>query len=57
MIKRTNDKTQSTPINTVERTSREERLSKKRKENTEGKKPTKSKEKRSIEIVHQTPSS
>ena len=32
-------------------------MSKRRKENTEGKKPTKSKEKRSIEVVHQTPSS
>ena len=55
--KKTDDKTQSTPTNTVERTSREERLSKRRKEKTEGKKPMKSKEKRSIEVVHQTPSS
>ena len=53
--KRTSDKIQSTPTNTVEETSREERLSKMRKEKTEGKKPTKSKEKRSIEAVHQTP--
>lgn len=55
--KRIGDKTQGTPTNIVERTSREERLFKRRKEKTEGKKPTKSKEKRSIEVVHQTPSS
>lgn len=55
--KRTSDKTQSTPTNTVERTSREERLYKRRKGKTEGKKPTKSKEKIIIEAVHQTPSS
>ena len=55
--KRTGDKTQSTPTNTVERTSREERLPKMRKEETKGKKPTKSKERKSIEAMHQTPSS
>lgn len=48
---------EKTPIETVEKTSREERLSKRRKEETQGKKPTKLKEKRSIEVVHQTPSS
>ena len=53
--KTTIDKIQDTPTNIVEETSREERLSKSRKEKTEGKKPRKPKGKRNIEVVHQTP--
>jgi len=46
---------QDTPTNIVKETSREEKLSESRKERTEGKKPRKSKRKRNIEAVYQTP--
>ena len=56
-IKRTNDETQITPTTAIERTSREERLSKRKKKETKGKKPITPKERKSIEAIHQTPSS
>jgi len=53
--KRTSDKIQSTPTNIVEETSREERLSKSRKEKTKDKEQRKPKGKRNIEVVYQAP--
>ena len=53
--KKTSDRIQDTPTNIVEETNREEKLSESRKEKTEGKKPRKSKGRRNIEAVHQTP--
>lgn len=54
-IKKTSDRIQDIPTNTIKETSREEKLPEDRKERTEGKKPRKSKGKRSIEAIHQTP--
>ena len=53
--KKTSVRIQDTPTNIVKETSREEKLSESRKERTEGKKPRKSKGKRNIEAIYQTP--
>jgi len=53
--KKTSVRIQDTPTNIVKETSREEKLYESRKERTEGKKPRKSKGKRNIEAIYQTP--
>ena len=53
--KRKIDEIQNTPTTTIERTDKEERLSRKKKKEIKGKKPITPKERKTIEAIHKTP--